>query len=135
MATPKQVFGFWKISPLECLIWIAAVLTTIFSSVETGIYVSVAASAALLLYRIARPRGQFLGRVRLHAEVEDPSTARATHRDVYIPLTPTNGVHNPRVKVDPPPPGVIVFRFEESFLYPNASFCKWWSICAVCSRR
>lgn len=83
-----------------------------------------AASAALLLYRIARPRGQFLGRVRLHAEVEDPVSTPQAHRDVYLPLVP-DGIRNPAVRVDAPPPGVIVFRFEESFLYPNASFCEY----------
>lgn len=36
IATPRQVFGFWKVSPLESLIWVAAVLASIFSSVETG---------------------------------------------------------------------------------------------------
>lgn len=33
IASPKQVLSFWKISPLEFLIWIAAVLVTIFSSI------------------------------------------------------------------------------------------------------
>jgi len=30
-------------------------------------------------------------------------------------------VLNPHVKVDPPAPGVVVYRFEESYLYPNSS--------------
>ena len=28
---------------------------------------------------------------------------------------------NPEVKVYPPSPGIVVYRFEESFLYPNSS--------------
>ena len=28
---------------------------------------------------------------------------------------------NPHAKVYPPTPGVVVYRFEESFLYPNSS--------------
>ena len=28
---------------------------------------------------------------------------------------------NPHLKVYPPAPGVVIYRFEESFLYPNSS--------------
>lgn len=92
-----------------------------FTTIENGIYTSVAASAALLLFRIARPRGQFLGRVRLQAESPDETLEPLTHRDVYIPVQP-DGVINPLVKVEAPPPGVIIYRFDEAFLYPNASY-------------
>ncbi|GAA5890145.1 hypothetical protein JCM5296_002830 [Sporobolomyces johnsonii] len=120
IASPKQVYAFWKVSPLEAGIFVLAVLVSVFSSMEIGIYASVGASVALLLFRIARPRGAFLGRVRLRPDLENPNST-AAYRDVYVPLTP-DGVRNPMVRVEPPPPGVIVFRFEESFLYPNASF-------------
>ncbi|ORY91614.1 putative sulfate permease [Leucosporidium creatinivorum] len=122
IASPKQVMAFWLISPIEAIIWFGAVLITIFTTIEIGIYSSVGASAALLLYRIAKPRGQFLGRVRVHPELDESQTQTngITHRDVYVPLSP-DGVRNPKVKVDAPPPGVIVFRLEEAFLYPNAS--------------
>ncbi|GAA5975756.1 hypothetical protein JCM10908_005271 [Rhodotorula pacifica] len=141
IASPRQVYAFWKCSPLECLIFILAVLVSVFATIEIGIYTSVGASVALLLFRIARPRGAFLGRVRIRPDVASPpsyaaaedssdgstSPVRATSpplppgvRDVYLPLLP-DGVRNPLVQVDPPPPGVIVFRFEESFIYPNAS--------------
>ncbi|GAA5931904.1 hypothetical protein JCM1841_006791 [Sporobolomyces salmonicolor] len=120
IASPKQAYAFWKVSPLEAGIFVLAVLVSVFSTMEIGIYVSVGASVALLLFRIARPRGAFLGRVRLRPDLENPNSNGPT-RDVYVPLTP-DGVRNPLVRVEPPPPGVIVFRFEESFLYPNASF-------------
>ena len=166
IASPRQVYAFWKCSPLECLIFILAVLVSVFScvfflvlcgdieiecrltrfhrTIEIGIYVSVGASVALLLFRIARPRGAFLGRVRIRPDVASPPSYAAAQdgsdgatspvrssspplppgvRDVYLPLLP-DGVRNPLVQVDPPPPGIIVFRFEESFIYPNASMCK-----------
>jgi len=50
--------------------------------------------------------------------------APSPYRDVYVPLKPNGSVQNPLVQVEPPPPGVLVFRFEESFLYPNAAFCE-----------
>lgn len=119
VASPKQSFGFWRVSPLEYIIWLAAVLVSIFSSIENGIYTSLAASVVLLLARIARPRGHFLGRVRIKPEGSDESTST---RDVYVPLCGDGGITNPAVKIESPPTGVIIYRFEESFLYPNASY-------------
>jgi solute carrier family 26 (sodium-independent sulfate anion transporter), member 11 len=104
------------VSPLEFVIWLAAVLVTIFSTIENGIYTSIASSAALLLVRIAHPRGYFLGKVTLH---EDSPHSKQS-RDVFIPLT-HNGITTSHLKIIPPSPGVIVYRFEESYLYPNSS--------------
>ncbi|KAA1471250.1 sulfate permease [Dentipellis sp. KUC8613] len=112
---PPQAFSFWRVSPLEFIIWAAAVLVTVFTTIEDGIYVSICASAALLLIRIAHPRGHFLGRTRIH-EPQSPDVSR----EVFVPLR-SNNVINPQVLVEPPPPGVIIYRFEESTLYPNCS--------------
>ncbi len=115
VASPHQVYSFWRVSPVEFIIWFASVLVTVFATIEDGIYTSVAASLALLLVRMARPRGHFLGRVTLH------NTTESSSRDVYIPIKPDKFLMNPHVKVYPPSPGIIVYRFEESFLYPNSS--------------
>jgi sodium-independent sulfate anion transporter 11 len=69
----------------------------------------------LLLVRIARPRGHFLGRVRIRDQ------AAGVTRDVFVPLKPEDGVLNPQLQVESPPPGVVIYRFEEAFLYPNSS--------------
>ncbi|RPD65885.1 sulfate permease [Lentinus tigrinus ALCF2SS1-7] len=115
VASPRQVYGFWRVSPLEFIIWAAAVLVTIFSTIENGIYTSICASLALLLIRVAHPRGHFLGKVTLH-ETRNHSEVR----EVFVPLKERPGILS-SVKVTPPPPGVIVYRFEESVLYPNTS--------------
>ena len=119
VASPKQSFGFWRVSPLEYLIFVGAVMWSIFYSIEAGIYWSLATSIVLLLFRIARPKGHFLGRVRIQ-----PGNLElgAQPRDVYVPLCSSSGVTNRDVKVEAPPPGIIIYRFEESFLYPNASY-------------
>jgi len=126
VASPAQSFSFWRVSPLEFIIFLTAVIVTIFTTIEIGIYTSIGASVLLLLVRIARPRGTFLGRVVLHDE-----NARES-RDVFIPLPnamPSShisfrpqGVINPDIKVLPPLPGVIIYRFEESFVFPNSSY-------------
>jgi sodium-independent sulfate anion transporter 11 len=81
---------------------------------QNGIYTACGASLALLLIRIARPRGKFLGKVRVRQRSTDT-------RDVFVPMQNQGGVLNPHLTIDPPAPGVIVYRFEESFLYPNSS--------------
>jgi sodium-independent sulfate anion transporter 11 len=112
---PPQAYGFWRVSPLEFFIWAAAVIVTIFSSIENGIYVSLIASIVLLIFRLAHPRGHFLGRVRVHSS-NNPSNAR----DVFVPLS-SNRVINPQIHVEPPPPGILIYRLEETFLYPNCT--------------
>jgi len=109
------VYRFWRVCPFEFFIWFAAVIVTIFSSIENGIYVSLPASAALFLFKLMHPRGHFLGRVRVHS-ASNPSETR----DIFVPLSP-NGVINPQIRVEPPPPGVLIYRFDETFIYPNST--------------
>ncbi|KAJ7273488.1 sulfate permease [Mycena haematopus] len=116
VASPAQVYSYWRVSPLECVIWFAAVLTTVFSTVENGIYVSICTSVGLLLIRIAHPRGAFLGKVTVRGNRADSKESR----DVFVPLT-KNGITNPHIQIDPPSPGVIIYRHEESAIFPNAS--------------
>ena len=117
VASPSQVYSFWRVSPIEFVIWVVAVIVTIFATIEDGIYVSVAASLVLLLVRIARPRGKFLGKLTVHHDADS--------REVFVPMQPAaDGLINPHLKVYPPAPGVVVYRFEESFLYPNSSLAN-----------
>ncbi|TFK42912.1 sulfate permease [Crucibulum laeve] len=118
VASPSQVYSYWRVSPLEFFIWAAAVLVTIFSSIENGIYTSIAASLALLLVRIARPRGAFLGKVTVHSGASGSEQQQT--REVFLPLT-KDGITDSQIKIVPPSPGVLIYRLEESYLYPNSS--------------
>ena len=111
IATPRQVTKFWEVSPMECGIFIVGVVVTLVSSVEYGILSMLIASVGLLLLRIALPGGQFLGLVRINSQSED--------RSIFVPLD-RQGV-NPSIRVENPPPGILIYRMEESFIYPNAS--------------
>lgn len=71
IASYKVTWSFWKISPIDCGIFLVALLITIFSSIENGIYFAIAASIAVLLFRVAKPAGQFLGKVQV-AEIINP---------------------------------------------------------------
>ena len=112
---PAQAYRFWRVSPFEFFIWLAAVIVTVFSSIENGIYVSLSTSIVLLIFKLAHPRGHFLGRVRVHSS-SNPSGSR----DVFVPLS-HNRVVNPQILVEPAPPGILIYRFEETFLYPNCA--------------
>ncbi|WWC89475.1 uncharacterized protein L201_004399 [Kwoniella dendrophila CBS 6074] len=115
VASPKHSYGFWRVSPLEYVIFVGAVLWSVFYTIESGIYWSLATSIVLLLVRLARPKGHFLGRVRIRPESLESGTPT---RDVYLPLC---SEQHQDITVESPPPGVVIYRFEESFLYPNAS--------------
>ncbi|KNZ75409.1 putative sulfate permease C3H7.02 [Termitomyces sp. J132] len=117
VTSPSQVYSFWRVSPLEFFIWVASVIITIFSSIENGIYTAICVSLALLLIRLAHPRGSFMGRVKVTTNYLD-SKAIETH-EVFVPYSKKNV--NPHLHIEPPLPGVIVYRFEESYLYPNCS--------------
>lgn len=113
IAKPSQVYAFWRISPLEFVIWFATVLIMVFSTIEIGIYTSIIASLVLLLIRLAHPRGSFLGKLTLRSDENG-----GEEREVFVPMK-SNANHD--LAVRPPVPGVIVYRHEEGLLYPNAS--------------
>ncbi|KAI5823724.1 sulfate permease [Schizophyllum commune Tattone D] len=137
VASPAQVYSYWRVAPLEFVIWLAAVLITVFSTIENGIYVSICASLALLLIRVAHPRGKFLGKVILRRGTALPSSASFSsgktaslkagissaeyEREVFVPLNEGTTAARHGVEVVPPAPGVIIYRFEESYLYPNSA--------------
>ncbi|KAG6884504.1 hypothetical protein C0993_010527 [Termitomyces sp. T159_Od127] len=58
-----------------------------------------------------------MGRVKLTTSSLDSKGIET--RDVFVPFSKKN--INPHIKIEPPLPGVIVYRFEESYLYPNCS--------------
>ncbi|KAI5965695.1 SUL2 [Candida pseudojiufengensis] len=71
IANYKVTWSFWKISPIDCGIFLIAVILTVFVTIEAGIYFAIAASVVVLLFRIAIPNGLFLGKVQV-AEVINP---------------------------------------------------------------
>src|SRR2546421_6626048 len=68
---PNTVYRFWRVSPLEVIIFFAGVIVTIFSSIENGIYVTISLSAGVLLFRVVKAKGRFLGKVRIYSAAGD----------------------------------------------------------------
>lgn len=123
---PATLYSFWRISPLEVVIFFAGVFVSIFSSIENGIYTTVCVSAAVMLWRIAKPRGDFLGRISVR------TVANGERRNILRPLDNKDDPTNPSIPVEHPYPGVFIFRFNSDFIYPNGEllprlfmFCFW----------
>ncbi|KAK4042444.1 sulfate transporter family-domain-containing protein [Parachaetomium inaequale] len=133
---PNTVYQFWLVSPLEVFIFFVGVIVTVFSTIENGIYCTVSLSAAMLLFRILRAKGRFLGRVKVasmlgdHVVGDDPrqcaeygtftGSPEAPFRNVFLPITHADG-SNPEIELDNPYPGIFIYRFTEGFNYTNAS--------------
>jgi sodium-independent sulfate anion transporter 11 len=138
---PNTVYQFWRVSPLEVPIFFAGVLVTVFSSIENGIYTTICVSFALLVFRIIKAKGRFLGKVQVHSSAEGlllgdttttapdnknlgPSATNANDdvlvRSVFLPIDHGDG-SNPGIQVSAPYPGIFIYRLSEGFNYPNAN--------------
>ncbi|OAA49380.1 sulfate permease [Metarhizium rileyi] len=135
---PNTVYQFWRVSPIEVFVFFVGVFVSIFAQIEDGLYATVAISAAILIYRILKARGRFLGKVRVHSVLGDyvigddhkdiygdygtfNGATEAPARNIYLPLDHGDG-SNPEVELENPYPGVFIYRFSEGFNYPNANF-------------
>ncbi|RYP23403.1 hypothetical protein DL765_001108 [Monosporascus sp. GIB2] len=118
---PHTVYRFWQVSPLEAIVFLITVILMIFTDLETGIYFAICFSAAVVLVRIAKTRGRFLGRAKIYRIDKDSAgnETSLTSRDAYLPIDHRDGT-NPDIHVEVPYPGVIVYRFSEGFNYINA---------------
>lgn len=125
IAPPKNLYRYWQLSPLEMLIWVSGVIIAILDSLETSIYVGTALSIVLLLYRLARTRGTFLGRVTVHRVANEKESNHVdsdldeSSRDIFLPLDQKKSSTNPGIHIDSPYPGVFIYRFSEGYNYTN----------------
>jgi len=137
---PNTVYRFWRVSPLEVIIFFVGVIVTVFSSIENGIYCTISISAAVLLYRVLKAKGRFLGQVNVYSVIGDhiigddfkQQEAFGDHsapnnsgtfidpRYIFIPIDHGDG-SNPDIEVKNPYDGIFIYRFSEGFNYPNAN--------------
>ncbi|KAL8738435.1 MAG: hypothetical protein Q9181_000749 [Wetmoreana brouardii] len=132
---PNTVYQFWRISPLEVIIFFAGVIVTVFSSIENGIYTTICVSVAVLLFRVLFAKGRFMGRVKVHSVVGDhvineegkfhdqtldSRDPDKSARNIFLPLEHDDG-SNPQIQPESPYPGIFIYRFSEGYNYPNAN--------------
>jgi len=127
---PREVYRYWQTSPCEVIIFFAGVFVSIFDSIETGIYVTILVSLALLLFRIAKSPGYFLGKVNVYtaprgsvrggASLSRQSLGSETSHPAFVPIDKSD-LANPGIDVQSPYPGVFVYRFGEGLNYANSA--------------
>lgn len=129
VTSPEHLYKSWLISPPDVIIYFIGVFVSIFTSLENGIYVTVALSLALLLLRAARSQGRLMGRLQVHhyptarREASDSdsqgllSSSRCS-RSAFLPLDRADA-SNPVVAVKSPRPGIFIYRFAAGFNYLN----------------
>jgi sodium-independent sulfate anion transporter 11 len=105
---------------------------TIFNSIEHGIFATVGMSIFLLLFKMFKAHGKFLGKVKIRS-IQGSSEGGSSSsldlllgkqaenvRNIFLPLDRHDGT-NPRVELELPYPGVFIYRFTEGFNYTNAN--------------
>lgn len=133
LASLKTLRKYWRLSPLELLIWMVGVVSAVFTHLETSIYITIGLSIALLLVRVARTRGSLLGEVTIWQSVTgDPTNISDSNqgmpsrqaargngsRESFLSIE-RNEAYNPAVVVKSPYPGVFIYRFAEGFNFLN----------------
>lgn len=127
---PREVYKYWQTSPLEVVVFFAGVLVSIFTSIENGIYTTMAFSFAILLWRIAKSPGHFLGKIdvysagrenlRAGASIPHESFAGEKSHPGFVPFDKSD-LSNPDLAISSPAPGVFVYRFSEGLNYINSA--------------
>lgn len=166
VANYTTTLNFYRMNPTDFIGFLVTIFITVFSSIEIGIYFSICWSCTILLYKIAFPTGQFLGRIEI-AEVinaniisddfvitssdensegkDDYSDDKKLKTSSKINSSFTNSMDvfslnkityhtkwvpfnhkytrelNGDLQILPPPPGVIVYRLNDSYTYINCS--------------
>ncbi|KAH7027265.1 sulfate permease [Microdochium trichocladiopsis] len=140
ITSPEHVYHSWLMSPFDALIYFCGVFVSIFTSLEDGIYTTVALSIAVMLVRVARTQARFMGKIDIHrhsqtqqkkmtaaASTPSPPSSSSSSplsrpvidvRPAFLPLDRHDG-SNPALKVEAPMPGVFIYRFSEGFNYIN----------------
>jgi solute carrier family 26 (sodium-independent sulfate anion transporter), member 11 len=139
---PGLIYHYWKISPIDVLIFFTGVIITVFDNIETGVFATIFLSVAVLLYRIFRSRGQFMGSAKVYSRIEDDNQLGQTGqtspyslstspkvavnselvggRSIFLPLDRTDG-SNPLVRVEEPESGIFIYKLLDGLNYQNAN--------------
>ncbi|KAE9964397.1 hypothetical protein EG328_010485 [Venturia inaequalis] len=144
---PSTLIMYWKISPTDLIIFVIGLVVILFSSIEDGVFAMIGLSATLLLFRMFKARGHFMGSVamQLKAPTDNDNNKKndglapsgsatpissieesiktltfESPRTVFLPLDHEDG-SNPSIKIVDPGTGIFIYRFSQDFNYTNAN--------------
>ncbi|KAI8099862.1 sulfate transporter family-domain-containing protein, partial [Halteromyces radiatus] len=110
---PSYLKRLFQVSIWELLVFVVSVVVTFFTTIDYGIYASVALAILILLFRIARPRFYSIGRIPLSSPALDPAL-----QYLYVPDNDPVLGH----LAEPLPDGILMVRVDESLTYPNSAY-------------
>ncbi|PRP84558.1 sulfate permease [Planoprotostelium fungivorum] len=125
--------NLWRISLLDFMAAVFALVLTVIVSVEIGIGAATGFALAVLLYRIARPHTSHLVHVVRHpnvwvdADKDDLGGSTDEESTSVVNVLKKRGSHLLRSKredVEAAPPGILVLRMNESLIFPNMEYFK-----------
>jgi sodium-independent sulfate anion transporter 11 len=119
ISPPWALYEFYKINPLDVLVFGTGMFITIFSTTENGIFAMIIISACILLIRQCKAQGAFLNRVKIQAN-DAENGGDSISRDHFVPLDRRDG-SNPDVRIERPHEGVFIYRFTDGFSFINAN--------------
>ncbi|KAJ3202295.1 hypothetical protein HDU82_007469 [Entophlyctis luteolus] len=111
----KLAIPLFKSDIFDFLGFVVGFIVVIVSSLENAIYASVAWSLLVLLFRIARPRVEILGRTATGAWIDptaDDYDSPATAATSSVSVVPETSV----------PTGILVLKIDEALTYPNSNY-------------
>jgi sodium-independent sulfate anion transporter 11 len=139
---PSTLYEFWKISPLDVLVFITGLAITLSSSIEHGVFAMIGLSLAILLFRVFQAHGSFLGRVSVRTIESTPPDGGLTsgsgvssvkfsevklfesisddRRSIFLPLDRKDG-SNSKIRLEIPYPGIFIYRLKEGLNYANCA--------------
>ena len=140
---PSTLYEFWKISPLDVLVFIIGLAITLSNSIEHGVFAMIALSLAILLFRVFQAHGSFLGRAQIRtmattssnggsptvekdssslklSDIKLMETVSDEGRSVFLPLDRKDG-SNPKIQLEIPYPGVFIYRLKQGLNYANSA--------------
>jgi sodium-independent sulfate anion transporter 11 len=122
----SYIKGLWYTNKAELLVWISAVLVTVFVDVQTGIYAAVGLSLVIMLYNLTKPPVKVLARLspdektslndyesKMESKVEEGS-------EDYMYADETDP--NFATYIKELPRGIVCIKPCGPILYPNAEY-------------
>ncbi|KAI7885560.1 hypothetical protein K492DRAFT_203964 [Lichtheimia hyalospora FSU 10163] len=112
---PSVWYKYWRLHPSELIIFAAAYIISLFTRLDISVYVPVALSLIVQLYRSARPSYAIMGQL---IPPLSSSTRATTQEAFYCSFShPTMGKH-----VQPIGQGILCFQPHDNLVFENAKY-------------
>ncbi|CAB4493208.1 unnamed protein product [Rhizophagus irregularis] len=118
LSRPSYIKTLYYVEFWDLVVFAIAIVVSMFSTLDNGIFASWGFSFLVLLARMARPRVDTLGRLALAT-----FNRKSDRSDDSIPKYAFVPLEDPSfTTVETPPEGIVIFRFTESLTFPNSNY-------------